>query len=64
MNKMVVRFKLERETKGAVRYEEVDKSGNKKAIADGATVGTLYLRKSSVGDAIPKSLTVTINETE
>jgi len=62
MEKMTVRFTMERETKGAIRYQEVDKKGNKKAIADGATIGTLYLRKDSLNGNVPNNLVVSINE--
>ena len=40
-----IRFKLFGETKGAVRYQEVDKDG-KDVPADKIRVGTLYFRKS------------------
>ena len=37
-----VRFKLEKETKGALRYQEVDEKGESLA-----KIGTLYVRKSA-----------------
>jgi hypothetical protein len=52
-------FLLERETKGAFRYQEVDSNGRPLDLAD-ATVGVLYVRKAALGAAKPKSLTVTI----
>ena len=53
------RFKLERETPGALRYEEVDDSNRK--VEDGKVIGTLYLRKSSFkGMYPPKIIVVTI----
>ena len=54
-----VLFAFERETKGAVRYQECDSNKNPKDIAAGAVVGTLYLRKSALGE-IPMSLTLQI----
>lgn len=53
MKKITVKFSLERETKNAVRYEEVKT----------AFVGKLYIQKATfgTGDA-PKHLTVTIAE--
>jgi hypothetical protein len=41
-----VQFKLEKETKGALRYQEVDEKGE--AIEQAwAKIGTLYVRKSA-----------------
>jgi len=40
-----IRFKLFGETKGAVRYQEVDSDG-KDVDADKARIGSLYFRKS------------------
>ena len=43
---MEVRFKLEKETKGALRYQEVDDTG--KAVEQaGNKIGILYIRKSA-----------------
>jgi hypothetical protein len=41
-----VRFKLEKQTKGALRYQEVDPKGEVIEQA-WAKIGTLYLRKSA-----------------
>ena len=50
-----VNFAFERETKGAVRFQEQDvKDG------DEPVIGTLYLRKKHLGGSVPKNLTVTI----
>ena len=49
---------FEKETKGAVRFQEVGDDG---APAFAPQVGTLYIRKSALpGGKIPKTLTVTI----
>ena len=53
-----LKFAFEKETKGAVRYQEVGEDG---APAFAPQVGTLYVRKSSMpGGKIPKTLIVTI----
>lgn len=52
-------FIVEKETKGAVRYKEVDGAGND---AFSPAVGTLYVRKSAMSAGkIPQKLTVTIS---
>ena len=55
--KKTLTFVVEKETKGAVRYQE---SGLDQFAEP--TVGTLYMRKSSFKDLgkIPETLTVTI----
>lgn len=50
---------LERETKGALRYAEVDEQGNQVEAADGAKIGTLYIRKTALQGA-PKAITVSV----
>lgn len=53
-----LKFTFEKETKGAVRFQEVGDDG---APAFAPQVGTLYIRKSALsGGKIPKTLTVTI----
>lgn len=55
---MNLRFAFEKETKGAVRFQEVSEDG-KPAFAP--SIGTLYIRKSALADGkIPQTLTVTI----
>ena len=56
-----VRFKLEKETKGALRYQEVDEKGEVIEQA-WAKIGTLYIRKSAFerGAAFPQLLRVTV----
>ncbi len=56
-----VRFKLEKETKGALRYQEVDEKDEVIEQA-WATIGTLYLRKSAFerGASFPQLLRVTV----
>jgi hypothetical protein len=64
MSVIEVRFKLEKETKGALRYQEVDDKGEVVEQA-WAKIGTLYIRKSAFerGAEFPRSLRVTV-ETE
>lgn len=58
-----VKMKLERETKGAVRYFECDQNENPIEIPDGAKLGTLYVRKTTFsGGEYPQKITVTIQE--
>jgi hypothetical protein len=55
------KFKFERETKGAVRFQEVGADG---AVLDqaAAKIGTLYIRKSALaGGELPKALLVKID---
>ena len=55
---VTLNFVVEKETKGAVRFKEVDDTG---ADAFAPAVGTLYVRKSAMpGGKIPQKLTVTI----
>jgi hypothetical protein len=56
-----VRFKLEKETKGALRYQEVDEKGEVIEQA-WAKIGTLYVRKSAFerGAAFPQLLRVSV----
>ncbi len=62
---MHVRFKLEKETKGAVRYEEVDDKGAPIEQV-WAKIGTLYVRKTAFerGEKYPESLRVTVESAE
>lgn len=49
-------FKLANETKGALKYEEVDTQGN----ATVELMGTLYVRKSAIAGK-PAKITATIS---
>jgi hypothetical protein len=54
-------FVFERETKGAIRYAEVDAAGEIIGDYTQFVIGTLYVRKSALnGDGIPSSLKVKI----
>ena len=54
---------LDRETKGALRYQEVGPEGNpRQSDADGALCGTIYFRKAAMDGKPPKGLKVTIEE--
>jgi hypothetical protein len=57
-----VKFALEKLTPGALRYAEVDDEGKTiKGDANGALIGSLYLRKAAMGNEVPKQFSVTIN---
>lgn len=56
--KHTLKFKIAKETKGALQYKEVDTDGQGTSV-DHYVVGTLYLRKAQVRD-IPQELTVTV----
>src|SRR5258708_16244057 len=54
-NEVHATFVLLNETKGALRFQEVDDKGNAlKSDADKALMGTVYLRKAAVKGSIPK----------
>jgi hypothetical protein len=59
---MQVRFKLEKETKGVLRYQEVDEMGQPIEQA-WAKIGTFYIRKSAFerGQAFPQTLRVSVS---
>lgn len=59
--KKTIKMVLERETKGAVRYMEVDASGNQLELQD-STIGTLYIRKTALGVSIPNPIFITITD--
>ena len=54
--KKVMEFKLDKETKGALRYAEVAPSKDQ-------LVRTIYLRKDKV-EGIPKAITITMETKE
>ena len=55
MEKQILTFALERETKNTIRYQE-DADGKPPAI------GTLYVQKWLLGKKPPKTLTITLEE--
>ena len=63
MWRVKVKFVIERETKGAVRYMEVDEKGEARDnMHPLAVVGTLYVRKAALDGQIPSTLQVTIEQ--
>jgi hypothetical protein len=54
LNKLVLEFVRERETKGTWRYQEVESGDGEPAV------GSLYVQKSALGDRPPDKLRVTI----
>jgi hypothetical protein len=59
--KITAQFVLERETKGALRYQEVDEQGAPIEQV-WAKIGTLYIRKTAFerGTEPPKRIAVTV----
>ncbi len=55
-----IKMKLDKRTKGALRYREVDEEGNVLSMQD-AKIGTLYVRKGAFHSE-PESLTVSVTE--
>jgi hypothetical protein len=60
-----VRFKLEKETRGALRYLEVDENGEL-IEQPWAKIGSLYVRKSAFGHGAvyPQTLRVVVETTD
>lgn len=58
--KITAQFQLEKATPGALRFQEVASDGTKISIADGAKIGTLYVRKSALDGEVPQKATVEI----
>jgi hypothetical protein len=57
MEKQIIAFTRDRETKNTIRYAE-DANGKPPAI------GTLYVQKWLLGNEPPRKLTITIGEAE
>lgn len=56
-----VEFVLDRETKGAAKYQEVDGRGRRVEMRDeGCHIGPLYVRKSAFNGNVPKRITVSV----
>lgn len=53
-------FVFKKETKGAVAFEEVDENGKVLDMAD-ASIGSIYLRKSALGGAVPKTIQISVS---
>jgi hypothetical protein len=56
VKRIVLVFSKEKETRGTYRYQEVE------AADRDTTVGSLYLKKTAVGDQPPARLRVTIED--
>jgi hypothetical protein len=54
---ITLHFAVEKETKGAVRYKEVNADGTD--VFD-AKIGTLYVRKSAMPGRVVQSLTLNV----
>jgi hypothetical protein len=56
MKRIVLEFRKAKETKGTFRYEEVEAAGGEVAV------GSLYVKKGTLGEQPPERLRVTIEE--
>lgn len=56
---IMVTFQMEKETPGTIRYQEVDAKGNR-ATGPTVKVGTLYIKKTTLGSDVPARLQVQI----
>jgi len=54
--KLIARFKMKKETKGAVMFEEIDEKGEPTINIS----GPIYLRKSALGGVPRQVMTVTV----
>lgn len=59
---ITIKFHKERETKGAVRYQEIDQNGIALGMQE-SVVGTLYIRKNKIVGNIPERIELTIKST-
>jgi hypothetical protein len=60
MTTITARFAFDRETKGAVRFQETDIATGRPLDMQEAAIGTLYLRKSVLKGITPAAITVSI----
>lgn len=59
--KVVCKFKILEETKGAVRYSQTHENGEPVGdLVDEKSVGSLYIRKAKLSKPYPQVLTVTL----
>lgn len=58
--KITARFVFERETKGAVRFQETDATTGRPLDMQEAAIGTLYIRKTALNGITPSAITVSI----
>jgi|TARA_R100001530_G_scaffold63581_1_gene45713 hypothetical protein len=57
-----VLFEFERETKGAIRYREINPDTEEVVtIQNGASVGTIYIRKSALNGEVPMFLRMVLD---
>lgn len=64
MQQKIIRMRLDRETKGALLYQEIDFNGKDlKGDLDGAVLRTIYIRKLALnGSPPPKLIAITLVE--
>jgi len=63
MLQKTINFVLEKETPGALRYQEVDPCGGtfRAPNAPGCNIGPLYIRKTAFGNEQPQKISITID---
>jgi hypothetical protein len=59
-NGFTAHFKVEKETKGAVRYMQVTKDGKDYPQAAGAELGSVYIRKTAFKGETPERITMVV----
>jgi hypothetical protein len=60
MAQIKVKFRRERETKGAVLFKEVDENGKMiESMYDGK-IGSVYIRKTALAEVIPNEVSITV----
>jgi len=60
MEKLVLKFTYEKETRNTTRYQE--ELGNETHSSRDIAVGSLYVQKEALGEPTPQSLKVTIED--
>ena len=60
MEKLVLTFTHEKETKNCIRYQE--QLGDEAHSSSDIAVGSLYVQKEALGEPIPQSLRITIED--
>jgi hypothetical protein len=61
MTKLICELEIERETKGAVRYQQM-RDGERWSTHQGAPIGSMYIRKTAFEGEAPKAITVIVEE--
>jgi hypothetical protein len=58
-------FKVEKETKGTYKYQQIKADGSTYSIDGGAQIGSLYIRKSAFGEgSAPTRISIVVTRAE